>query len=127
MINRATILSAVLLLCGCGQPARPGAPGNPPERIVSLAPNITETLYALGLGNKLVGATTFCTYPEAAANVPRVGGFGQFNFEAIVSAQPGLVILHKEYDAEKARLASLGIPTLETGTYFIADILETIR
>ena len=127
MIKRITFLFVLALLCGCGEPTRPGAPNHPPERIVSLAPNITETLYALGLGDKLVGATSFCTYPEAATHVPRVGGFGQFNFEAIVSAQPDLVILHEEYDAEKARLAGLGIPYLETGSYFIADILETIR
>jgi iron complex transport system substrate-binding protein len=127
MIKRATILSTVLLLCGCGQPARPAAPDHPPERIISLAPNITETVYALGLGDKLVGATPFCTYPEAATNVPRIGGFGQFNFEAIVAARPDLVILHEEYEAEKTRMEGLGIPFLETGSYFIADILETIR
>ncbi len=121
------IILATLLLSGCGKPAQPVAPNHPPERIVSLAPNITETVYALGLGDKLVGDTAYCLYPEAARTIPKVGGFGQFNYEAIVTLQPDLVILHKEYDIEQERLAELGIPTLETGTYFIADILETIR
>jgi iron complex transport system substrate-binding protein len=98
-----------------------------PERIISLAPNITETLFAIGQGPKVVGATTFCTYPPQAADLPRIGGFGQFNYEAIVSLKPDLVILHEEYESEVERLNSLGIPYLKTGSYFTADILETIR
>ena len=127
MIKRFIFLATFSLLCGCGKPAPSVAPDRPIERIISLAPNITETLYALGLGDKLVGDTPHCTYPKAARALPKVGGFGQFNYEAIVALRPDLVILHKEYDAEKARLKSLGIPTLETGSYFIANILETIR
>ncbi len=127
MIRQTTFLFTLALLCGCGKPAQPATLGQPPERIISLAPNITETVFALGLGDKLVGATTYCTYPEAARAVPRIGGFGQFNYEAIVAARPDLVILHKEYETDKARLKGLGIPYLETGTYFIADILETIQ
>lgn len=127
MIKRIIFLFVALLLAGCGKPAQPVVLSRTPERIISLAPNITETLYALGLGNKIVGATTYCLYPEAARELPKIGGFGQFNYEAIVTLQPDLVILHQEYDTETTRLASLNIPTLETGTYFIADILETIR
>jgi iron complex transport system substrate-binding protein len=127
MIKRTLFLFTLVLLYGCGQPAPPAQRNTNVERIVSLAPNITETLYALGLEDKLVGVTTHCTYPEAARALPKVGGFGHFNYEAIVGAHPDLVILHKEYDIEKARLNGLGIPTLETGSYFIADILETIN
>ncbi len=118
---------AVLLLASCGKPAKPAVLDHAPEHIISLAPNITETIYALGLGDKLVGVTSYCRYPEAARALPKIGGFGQFNYEAIVTLRPDLVILHKEYDIEKERLASLGIPILETGSYFIADILETIQ
>ncbi|VGO22809.1 ABC transporter substrate-binding protein [Pontiella sulfatireligans] len=126
MIKRCTFLLALALLAGCGKPA-PRTLDRTPERIISMAPNITETVYALGLGSKLVGATSYCTYPEAARDIPRIGGFGQFNYEAIVSACPDLVILHKEYEAEQERLSSLGIPFLKTGSYFIADILQTIE
>jgi iron complex transport system substrate-binding protein len=126
MIKRHLFLFAILLLSGCGKPApRPVLPEKA-ERIISLAPNITETIYALGLENKLIGVTTYCNYPKAAQSLPKVGGFGNFNFEAIVTLKPDLVILHKEYDIEKTRLTSLGIPYLESGSYFIADILETI-
>ena len=126
-MNRALfILSCLALLAGCRKQSAPESSGIP-ERIVSLAPNITETIYALELGDRLVGATTFCTYPEAAKNIPRVGGFGQFNFEAIVSLKPDLVILHTEYASEKHRLQNLGIPYLETESFFMADILKSIR
>lgn len=100
--------------------------GGVPQRIISMAPNITETLYALRLENKLVGATTYCSYPADALDIPRIGGFGHYNYEAVVSLNPDLVILHEEYDTDKARLDGLGIPYLETGSYFIADILQTI-
>jgi iron complex transport system substrate-binding protein len=120
------VLLLALLSAGCGKPQSVEPRSGIPERIISLAPNITETIYALELEDKLVGATTYCTYPAAALDVARVGGFGQYNYEAIVSLQPDLVILHKEYDSDKTRLDSLGIPYLETGSYFIADILKTI-
>jgi len=128
MIKRSPFLCVLLLLCGCNKPAPPTVDrSTPPERIISMAPNITETIYALGLEHKLVGATTYCRYPAAARDLPRVGGFGQFNYEAMVALNPDLVIVHEEYDTDKARLAGLGIPYLETGSYFIADILDAIR
>ena len=126
MMNRIIFLLAAVFLWGCGKPASPVVREGSPERIISLAPNITEILYVLGLGDKLVGNTPHCTYPEAARALPKVGGFGQFSYESIVLLRPDLVILHQEDEVEKARLKSLGIPTLETGSYFISDILEAI-
>ncbi|WP_372846558.1 ABC transporter substrate-binding protein [Pontiella sp.] len=126
MMKVLSYIAALFLLAGCGKPA-PSTGARLPERIITLAPNITETAYALGLGGKLVGATTFCNYPGEAQRLPRVGGFGQFNFEAIVALDPDLVILHEECKAEQDRLASLGIPYLETGSHTIADILATVR
>jgi iron complex transport system substrate-binding protein len=117
----------VTLFCGCGKPVQPVASANYPERIISLAPSITETLYALGLGDRLIAASTYCTYPKAAQQLPKIGDYGNYNFEAIVSMKPDLVMLLSEFDAEKTRLTGLNIPYLETGTYFIDDILETIR
>lgn len=122
-------LAALVLLVsgGCKRQRTDGRTGHPPERIVTMAPNITETVYALGLGDRLVGDTPYCRYPEAARALPKIGGFGDFNYEAIVALHPDLAILHREYTTEKARLAELGIPTLETGSYFMEDIFETIR
>jgi iron complex transport system substrate-binding protein len=127
MIKRLHFLFILLLIAGCGKAPESAKPKATPQRIISLAPDITEMVYMLGLGDKLVGTTTYCTYPEAAKKVPRVGGFGQFNFEAIVSLKPDIVILHWKYEAEKTRLRGLGIPYLETRTEYMADIIHSIQ
>ena len=126
MIKRVHFLLALALVAGCGKQPPAAALNGVPERVISLAPDITEIVYALGLGDQLVGATTWCVYPAAAKTVPRVGGFGQYNFEAIVSLQPDLVILHHTYESEKARLDGLGIPYLETRVDHVADIIASI-
>ena len=63
-----------------------------PSRIVSLAPNITEMLFLIGKGNRLVGVTNFCDYPPAAKKIEKVGGISDFNIEKIVSLKPDVVI-----------------------------------
>jgi len=63
-----------------------------PRRIVSLAPGITETLYLLGLEDKIVGVTTFCNWPAGALKKTRVGGFTNPSVEKIVSLRPDLII-----------------------------------
>ena len=65
----------------------------PPARIVSTAPSITEVLYSLGLGNRVVGDTTFCRYPPEARNKPKVGTYLDPNLETIASLHPDLVII----------------------------------
>ena len=65
---------------------------SPPQRVVSLAPSITETIYALGLEDRLVGVTDFCNYPPAVKSKPRVGGMVNPNIEAILLLRPQLVI-----------------------------------
>jgi iron complex transport system substrate-binding protein len=66
------------------------------QRIVSLAPNITEIMFELGLGEKIVGTSEFSNYPPAAKQIPRVGALMNPNFEAIVALKPDLVILVDE-------------------------------
>jgi iron complex transport system substrate-binding protein len=63
-----------------------------PHRIVSLAPGITETLYALNLGNKIVGVTNYCNWPVQAKQKQQIGGFINPSIEKIVSLQPDLII-----------------------------------
>jgi iron complex transport system substrate-binding protein len=67
-------------------------PETAPERIVSLAPNVTEILFALGLGDRVVGATRFCDHPAGARAIPRVGGLVDPNVEIVRSLDPDLVI-----------------------------------
>lgn len=69
------------------------SPGTPlPGRIVSLAPNITEILFALGVGTRVVGVTDFCNEPPEVLTLPKVGGFVNPNIETILDLRPDLVI-----------------------------------
>lgn len=65
---------------------------NYPKRIISLAPSITEILFALGLNEEIAAVTNFCDYPEAVLNKPRIGGFINPSIEKIVSLKPDLII-----------------------------------
>ncbi|SFB89838.1 iron complex transport system substrate-binding protein [Marinospirillum celere] len=64
----------------------------PAERIISLAPHLTENLFAVGAGDQLVGAVSYSDYPEAALQVPRVGNYNQLDLEAIIALQPDLIL-----------------------------------
>jgi len=63
-----------------------------PRRIVSTSPSITEMLYALGLGDRVVGVTTYCHYPPEAARKPKIGNYLQPNLETILALRPDLVV-----------------------------------
>lgn len=86
---------------------------SPPRRIVSLAPAVTEILFALGVGDRVVGATAFCDYPPAARRIPRVGD-STISVEKIVSRRPDLVVAsgsadRKAIDAME-RMPSFRVP-----------------
>jgi len=82
-----------------------------PERIVSLAPSNTELLFALGLGEKLVGVTEFCNYPEAAAAIEKVAGYSSLNTEKILAVKPDLVVAARGNDLEGlGTLRHMGLP-----------------
>ena len=68
----------------------------PPKRIITLAPNLTEFIYDLGLGNRLIGNTLFCDYPEEAKPVEKVGDLLTFNFEKILMLKPDLIFITVE-------------------------------
>jgi iron complex transport system substrate-binding protein len=65
---------------------------DPPRRVIALAPNLTEILYALGLGDRVVGVTDHCNYPPEASVKPKVGSYIRLNVEKIISLSPDLVI-----------------------------------
>ena len=65
---------------------------NLPTRIVSLAPSNTEVVYALGLGDRVVGDTEYCDYPPEAKSKPKVGGFANIDLEQVVGLAPDLVL-----------------------------------
>lgn len=83
------------------------------ERIISLAPSVTETLFALGLENKTIGVTDFCDWPLEAKAKPKIGGMINPSFEAIIRLRPDLAILTTDGNPKEAeeKLISLGIKT----------------
>lgn len=104
---------------------------SPPQRIISLAPNITETLYALGLGKKVVGVTRFCDYPEDALKKEKIGGLVDPNLEKIIALNPDLIIGFRGNTLKiLKRLRSLNLPVfaLEMGTTieYVLDIINKI-
>ena len=99
-----------------------------PGRIVSLAPNITETLFAIGLDKEIVGVTVFSDYPAAAGKKPRVGSFVNLSIEKIVALSPDLVIATANGNRKKTmlKLESMGIPVYVIRPEGFEDIFKTI-
>jgi len=83
---------ALLVLAGCGASSPGPAAVGPPARVVSLAPSITEIVYALGAGERLVGVCAQCDHPPEVARIPRVGGYLTPSVEVVLAKQPDLVI-----------------------------------
>jgi iron complex transport system substrate-binding protein len=99
------------------------------DRIVSLAPNITEILFAIGLGDEIAGVTLDSDYPPDAAEKPKVGTFWQPNIEAVVAARPNLVItLGFEQQKNLAeRLRRIGYNSLTVNIEKVSDLFGAIE
>lgn len=89
----SSLLILALLAAACSPGSRDPSPASSPSRIVSLAPGITEILFALGLGDRVVGVTTYCDFPPEARAKPKVGGYADPSAEAILEREPDLVLV----------------------------------
>ena len=83
-----------------------------PQRVVALAPNITEIVFALGEGHRLAGVTTYSDYPAEAKRIQKVGSYVHLDLERIVALSPDLCLAIKDGNPKEAvnRLESFGIP-----------------
>lgn len=101
----------------------------PAHRIISLAPSLTEMLYAAGGGNALVGAVDYSDYPPAALKVPRIGSNLHLDLERIAALKPDLVLvwMHGNAQREIERLRVLGIPMFFVEPHRITDIPRVIE
>jgi iron complex transport system substrate-binding protein len=98
----------------------------PVQRIVSLAPSLTETIYALGLQDRLVGDTDYCDFPADAQKKTKVGGVTNPSLEEIAALRPDLVLVTEVNRLETLHaLDSLGIPTYATDPHTVAEILSS--
>jgi iron complex transport system substrate-binding protein len=100
-----------------------------PLRIISLAPNITETLYLLGAQDRLIGNTTQCNWPEAARHKPKIGDLLNLNYEAILAAKPDLVIASTAGNDRAAviRLVELGVPVYVIAPRSVEKIFQCVE
>jgi len=100
-----------------------------PLKIISLAPDVTETLYLLGAQDRLIGNTTQCTWPEAAKNKPKVGDLLNPNYEVILAAKPDLVISSTAGNDRAAvmKLAALGLPVYVVAPRNVDRIFESVE
>jgi iron complex transport system substrate-binding protein len=118
VVTRRTLLW--LALIGAAQAAAP-------QRIISTAPSITELLYALGLGDKVVGVTRYCRYPPEAQLKPKIGDYTTPNLEVIASLKPDLVIIQTNPVRLKERLSAMRLNVLEIDQHDIASLYRSIQ
>ena len=134
------ILLLVVVVCALVSPClgsqrfmdalgRPVVLDRPPARIVSLAPSITEILYYLGLGDRVVGVTTFSNYPPQAALKPKVGSYAHLNVERILELSPDLVIGTKDGNDPNVvgLLEQAGIQVYIVNPRHVQDVAQTLR
>lgn len=100
-----------------------------PQRVVSLVPSITESLFDLNLGSRLIGITDYCTKPSAGVqSIPHVGGTKNPNLDSIITLQPDLVIMNEEENRleDAVALHTAGIHVWSTGPRTVADAINLL-
>ena len=122
------LLGAVIFVIGLASSGH-AASGSIPARIVSLAPSITETVFALGFGNRLVGVTNHCDYPDEAKRLPKIGDFMSPSLEVIAAKHPDLVIgvIGATDPARAQEIERLGIKIALVSVTSITEILNSFR
>lgn len=98
------------------------------ERAVSLAPNLTEDVFAVGAGDRLVGVTSYCDYPEAAKKIQKVGDTLNPNIETIVALKPQIVLVStaSQLEAFSKTLADNGIAVYVTESKSLDDVFKNL-
>ena len=120
---------ALSLLAGRAEVADVSNPRGqqPPTRIVSLIPAVTEILFAIGAGPQVVAVSSFDTYPPEARRLPRIGALLDPNVEKILSLHPDLVAVFSSQTAVRQQLERAHIPVYVYTHSGLADVLTTIR
>ena len=104
-----------------------GLAAEPPRRIVSLIPAVTEMIFAMGAGDRVVGVSAYDRYPPQVDRIARVGGLIDPNVERIFSLKPDLVIVYDTQEDLKQRLDRAAIPFYRYEHRALPDIAATMR
>jgi iron complex transport system substrate-binding protein len=99
------------------------------NRIVSLAPNLTEIVFALGEGDRLAGDTDYCDYPAEALRKPHVGGAVNPNLEVVVSLMPDLILASKSINRRETvdALDHIGLPVYVTDPHSVEGMIASVE
>ena len=99
-----------------------------PQRIVSTAPSNTEILFALGLGEKVVGITNYCNFPEETKNIEKIGEMTPLNLEKIISLNPDLILAYPGLQLKEIlRLRELGLSVIGLDPLTLKDTFKSIK
>ncbi len=112
----------IALLCAAAAAAQ--EPAAPAQRIVSLSPHLTENLFAIGAGDRVVGTVEFSNYPEAAKRIPRIGRFDEVDLEAVAALRPDLVLAWESGNiaSHVERLKAIGLRVAVSEARRIEDV-----
>ena len=131
---RPLLLPLLLLLVPLGACRQEGGSSSsrpsqlaPARRIIALTPSLAETLFALGLGDRVVGVGDYVSYPPAAAALPRLGGLFNPNLERTVSLKPDLAVLLPSEKDLGAKLKPLGVDVLVVPDESLADVERSFQ
>ena len=129
MRRKKTFATAALFLAAAvfGRPGPCSADPPPYRRIVSVAPSLTETLFAVGAGDQVAGVTRFCIYPKEAKLKPKIGGYMDPNSEMILALKPDIVLLLHENGGHLENLRRLGLNVKLIDQRTVQAILNSIR
>ena len=118
---------AILMSSGGRGPRRRGrgARGSP-GRVITIGPNVTETVFALGAGERVIAVTDFCTYPPEALGKARVGGLFHPNLERIIALEPDLVVMQNPMEKVIGLCEERGVDWLAVGMNDLAGIYRGI-
>lgn len=111
-----------LLLISCTAPV---AERNKSGKIIAMSPGIVETLFFLGSGDDIIGTSGHCSYPEAAKEIPVVGGISELNYEFVLTAKPDAVFLMPSQDHITQKLDKFGIKSVTVPQESLEDILNS--
>ena len=99
----------------------------PAEKIISLAPSMTETVFALGAGDRLVGVTSYCNYPEEAKEIDVIGDFEGPNLEKVIQKNPDVVVALAMEEDQKTKLEDAGIKVFLQDSQNLEEVFENIK
>jgi len=122
-----SVLAALLSGPGCERSEISGEVPGDYRRVTTLSPSLSETMYALGLGDRVIGVTAFARYPEDVIHKPKIGGYSDINIEAVYALKPDLVLALEQQEDALRQLTALGLHPVRFKNDTIHDILNLIR